>query len=366
MPYLAPLGAAATQSAFGWRNCKATLRSYRPKDSKCTLTRRLFQVCLTAKMSFRPFSLDICRASVAGLVFLACIGVSRAGDMSPQSIEIVPLHGTAINTNLDQLQPSETRDFEVLSPRAPRPFQAPVPPGRGIPMPPPQANAPSERERDLLDRRKNWVFMTPEDMMAPDAETDLSNSPGEKDGVDKKPTTAMQRYYQHLFDSDRQTATKQVGKADPGSWATNSATVDNSRSSDSPFNTSPDPGIFQPARADSFSGLFGSDADTTQQPSPEAVRLQEEQKAHMDSFKQLWDIDQPTAAAASATTPAPIVSAPLFGASQSAAPAFDAFSSPAPALSGRPNNDATAAPTMTSTRNIRPPHSDFTPPQRAF
>jgi hypothetical protein len=132
-----------------------------------------------------------------------------------------------------------------------------------------------------------------------------------------------------------------------------------------PFNTISGSGVFQPARADNFPDVFSSGSDVSQ-PSPEAVRLQEEQKAHMDSFKQLWDIDQSPAAVVSAPSAAPNVSSSVFGLSQNPQPALNPLISQSSALSGRPNT-APVQPTVTSERNaVVPPHADFAPPQRAF
>jgi hypothetical protein len=284
--------------------------------------------------------------------------------MRPQSIEIVPLHGSTINTNVDESQPVEAASLDGLSPRAPHPFR--LPQKAGALPPPPRVAAPSERERDLLDRRQNWVFMTPEDVAGTDPQTDSAGY--EKDGTDKKPTTAMQRYFQHLYDSDRQTGTNQLGKIDSDSWTkiTNSVGLDGAPSGLGAFNTVSDPGIFQPARGNSFSDVFGADAGTAS-PSPEAVRLKAEQEAHMDSFKQLWDINQPAVAAAPVSAPEPVVksSGSIFGSAQPVQSALNPPISFGNALSAG-QNIAPVQSSVTSSRNTMPPRPDFAPPQRPF
>jgi hypothetical protein len=332
--------------------------------SKWTLTGSLFELCLPAKMSFRPLNLDICRAGVAGLICLACAGLSRAQDMRPQPIEIVPLHGSVINTNIDDSRPIDAANLDGLSPRAPHPFR--LPQNNGALPPPPRTSAPSAQERDLLDRRQNWVFMTPEDAAGTDQQTDSGGY--EKDGTDKKPATALQRYFQRLYDSDRSTGTNQLGKIDSDSWTkiTNSVTVGGAPSGLGVLNTVSDPGIFEPARKDSFSDVFSGDTGAAL-PSPEAVRLKAEQEAHMDSFKQLWNIDQPTVAAAPASAPEPVIksSGPIFGSTQPVQPALNPPISFGNALSAG-QNIAPPQSSLTSSRNATPPRPDFSPPQRPF
>jgi hypothetical protein len=177
----------------------------------------------------------------------------------------------------------------------------------------------------------------------------------------------MQRYYQHLYDSDRQASMKKAGKPDSGTLTKSLIPDDASRLGNTPFSAdSQDPGVFQPARPDSFSGAFDSAAGSSQ-PSPETVRSQEEQKEHLDSFKQLWDIDQPPAAPTVSAPVAPVVTTPLFATPQPVTPALNAnFNSPVSALSSASAAPAAPAPTITSIRNTLPPRSTFAPPQRDF
>jgi hypothetical protein len=312
---------------------------------------------------------DFCRAALAGIVCLASVGVSRGGE----PIEVVAPRGSKMETNLEQTLPGETKDFENLGPHAPHPFRFSAP-SPALTLPPPQqpANPLTEREKELLDLRKNWVFMTPDDVVG-QAESDLSGGilGKDKDGSDKKASTAMERYFQRLYDSDRQTATNQVGKLDSSdSWTgpTNSVVGNNPGSSDGgAFGATPDYGIFRPARENTVSDIFGTSRDAGQ-PSPETVRLQEAQKEHMESFKQLWNIDQPAATPApvSAAVRAPISPTPVFGAPAGDQPAINAFNSSFGGLSGQASGTAPIVPTITSSRSIVPPHSNFAPPQREF
>jgi hypothetical protein len=320
-------------------------------------------------MSFRPFSLDVSRGGLALFVFLACVGVSRAEDAAKRSIEIVPLRGTKMNTNANQFQPADTQNLTPLFPSVPHSFEQPA---ATVELPPPrqQTVTPSAREREMMDRRKNWVFMTPEDFSGESSAKDISNTGDDKDAHGNRPTSAMERYYQHLYDSERATATNQFNKVDKDRWnaGTNSAGPGLQNSSGagfvtSPFNTVPDAEVFRSARPNVFSDIFGSDTDTGT-PSPESVRLKAEQKAHMDDFKELWNIGQPPAAPVSASVPSPSGSSPVFGLPQGAQPAFSAVGLPQSAPS---QGQATPLrPAATSGRIASPPRADFAPPQRPF
>jgi hypothetical protein len=275
-----------------------------------------------------------------------------------------------MGTNIEQSPPFETKDFENMGPHAPRSFHFFAPSPAVNPPPPQRVIPPTEREKELLDLRRNWVFMTPDDMVG-QAESDLSGGVlgKEKDGSEKKATTAMERFYQHLYDSDRAAATNQIGKMDSDSWTgtTNSVAGNSPRPSDGMFSTPSDPGVFQPSRANTFSDVFGYSRNTTQ-PNAETIRLQEAQKEHMESFKQLWDIDQPATPppTVTAAVPAPHSPSPVFGAPAGSQPSINTFNSSLGGLSGQAPATAPVLPTITSSRNIVPPHSDFTPPQRQF
>jgi hypothetical protein len=209
-----------------------------------------------------------------------------------------------------------------------------------------------------MDRRKNWVFMTPEEMMGTDIEVD----PG-KD-ADGQKLTVMERYYQRLYDADHKGVTNDIGKIDVPSWnrATNAFSVEGS--SYSPFSIAPDSDIFQTTRASVFAPTFDTGSGAAM-PTPEEVRQQAEQKAHMDSFKQLWDIDQPKALAPSAPLPVRAVSTPLFETPQGGQ-IFRPTGLPLTSGNGS-SQHATTEPTVSSTRAAaRPPRADFSPQQRPF
>jgi hypothetical protein len=305
-----------------------------------------------------------------GFACLAFAGASHAGE-GARNIEVVPLHGTPMDTNFDQLTPSDSQSFKPWSPHAPHPLQPAQQPGQALVPPPPrqQNTASAERERELLDRRRNWVFMTPEDYA----------SDGKKDGIeesggDKKSGTVLERYFQRLNDSDHAAVTNrsninkltgdQFGGGQTNLLGSEMRPVEGAFG-DSPFNGSIGAGVFQPMRRGDISNPFSSDNSGALR-SPEEVRVEAEQKAHMEAFRQILNIDQPAPAQVSSPAhSAPAVdSGPLFGLSS---PGIQP-NNPISAQDGRSSatQPQTPVPTVTTTRNIKPPHADFFPQQRPF
>ena len=316
-------------------------------------------------MSFRLSSLNIRRAGTVGIVCLAFAGIARAAE-GMRNIEVVPLHGTVMDTNFDQSSPSDPQRFEAWSPRAPRTVQPQTPGRTMIPLPPPQNGISPERERELLDRRRNWVFMTPEDYASPD---------GKKDALDGndlggKSATLMERYYQRLTDSEHAAVTNQFNKLDADQFGGRTNLVGGDlpapgRGSfgDSPFNPVTDAGVFESIRRNDLSNPFGSDTHSAL-PSPEEVRVQAEQKARMENYRQIWNIDQPAVAPAAAPVSVPIDSGPLFGLSDSSMRPVNSGNSSGGNSSS--SHSQTPTPIVASPRDTKPPNADFTPLQRPF
>jgi hypothetical protein len=321
---------------------------------------------IIATVSFRLSHVNICRASIAGLLFLALAGVVRGGE-GARNIEVVPMHNTAMDTNFDQLSRADRQTFENWAPRAAsRATVQPQPKGALIPPPRPQSAEPTQRERELMDRRRNWVFLTPEEYLS-NGEKNLGVEEFDKDGADNKSTmTAMQRYYQRLYDADHAPATNLLSKADSGHTNLITGGLRNTEAGsflDNPFSTTPDAGIFDPGKTHSFADVFGSQ-DNPALRSPESIRLEADQKARMDSFKQLWNIDQPAVATVASPVSGPIQTESLFGnSSGSLQPALSPVSSSAGGSSIRPQ---APQPLGSTDRTPAPPRSTFAPPQRPF
>ena len=274
-----------------------------------------------------------------------------------------------MDTNFDQPSPEDTQTFKAWSPHAPRPPVQFQPPGVVMaPLPRPQPTADAQREKELQDRRRNWVFMTAEDFASPDGKKDgLGN-----DDKDKKSMTAMERYYQRLYDSDHAAATNQFDRPEMDRLNARTNLVggevrnpDRGVFTEVPFSPTSEFDVFQPMRrSGGFADVFSSDTRDTM-PTPETVRVEAEQKAHMESFKQLWNIDQPPAAApVSSSASTPVDSGPLFGLSSPGVQSVNPLGS----LDGghSAQQSQTPAPAVPSPRISRPPHADFAAPQRPF
>ena len=316
-------------------------------------------------MSFGLPSLNLCRAGTVGIVCLAFVGAARAAE-GMRNIEVVPLHGTSMDTNFDQSSPADPQRFQAWSPRAPRTVGLSAPGTAMIPPPQPQNRISSEREKELQDRRRNWVFMTPEDYASPDG----NKSGLDGNGLDDKSTTLMERYYQRLSDSDHAAATNQFNKlnSDQFGGRTNSLggglpTPGGGSFGDGPFNAITDAGVFESIRRNDLSNPFGSDTSSGL-PSPEEVRAQADQKAHMERFRQILNIDQPAIAPVASPVSVPVDSGPLFGLSAPSMRPANSVSSPDGKSSS--SHSQTPTPPVPSPRSVKPPHADFSPPQRPF
>src|SRR5262249_51306802 len=138
-------------------------------------------------------------------------------------IEVVPSHGKALITpNNGQTQSPDQKNFNELFPSAPRPFLPDASP-QDIPLLPPERTVTrSQQQQDLIDRRKNWVFVTADDLMQDSDPTKaLGVKEYEKNGEEKRPTTAMERFYQRLYNADHASLTNGFS---PWNKKTNSVT----------------------------------------------------------------------------------------------------------------------------------------------
>jgi hypothetical protein len=314
-------------------------------------------------VSFRLSNSIFCRAGIVAFVCLVFAGISRGGE-GARNIEVVPLHGTSMDTNFNQSSTEDSQAFKNWSPHAPNSFKAQVPPGQTMSMPHPQPTVNSEHEKELMDRRRNWVFMTPEEYASPDGK----DGSDDKDG-NKKSTTAMERYFQRMNNSEQAGLTNSFNSARLNG-RTNLMEGGEVRQPDQgvfaevPFNPAPGVQVFQPARRNDFADVFGSDTQGTLR-TPETIQAEAEQKAHMESFKQIWNIDQPPAAALPvvSTVSAPTDSGPLFGFST---PGIQASTPENPFNHASSSQQPAPQPTVITPRMSRPPHSDFAAPQRPF
>lgn len=307
-------------------------------------------------MGIRPFSLMIQRARLAAFACVAGVCFWHARTACSRPIEVVPTQDSTASPNVSQSERPK-KDFPSMMPGPRRSWNfGDSDQGMAPSMMPHPPNPPlSARERELLERRRNWVFMTPEELMSGEGTDEmLGMKKDDKDGTELM--TPMERYYEQLLAPNRTSTTNQLDKSDSDSWnkETNALTGeqqsdDSAHPFESPFNSKPSPEVFRPIRPTTFSDVFGTGGNDNPD-DPETKRLRQEQQSHMENFKKLWDMDQ-----SSAAVPA---SAPVTG--NSASPS--AFPSAQPVLgTATPSWGSTAprsgnpAPAPVSSPHAAPP-----------
>ena len=323
---------------------------------------------IIATVSFRPFHPNFWRAVLVGSACLAFVGPAHAGE-GARNIEVVPFHNTAMDTNFDQPSRNDSDNLKMWKQLAPNAMAPSTPPTRMTPQPQSRQTL-SKEQQQLLERRRNWVFMTAEDYATTDPKTGkslLGNDDNKDDNM-----TAMERYIHRLEQASKASSTNEFSRMNADRLSASTNYFDSAvRGSDpgmfgqTPFNSGPSVDVFQPNTSGDSANFFGSSSVAA--PTPEEIRMQAEQKAHTESFKQLWDIDQASSAATPVTAPStsPIDSAPLFGTSTPAI--ANPFRQNTPSPAGNPVKPVTpAGMPATAPRYTPPPHSDFTPVQRPF
>jgi hypothetical protein len=156
-------------------------------------------------MSFRFSSLQICLAAATLVLSGVLVGNAQTGRKErgrpiefslPKSDEVTTnLHElTSKKDSLKQLEEDLYKPLESFSPKSSL---------DGVLVPPPRTpSAPaiqSKRVKELLERRKNWVFMSPEDLVsAPSVEDVLKTPQLGPDGQEKKELPTIERYYNRL------------------------------------------------------------------------------------------------------------------------------------------------------------------------
>jgi len=258
-----------------------------------------------------------CRASLAGLLCLAGVWISRAGDDSRESMIYVPSQSSGGGANAQHELPADARRFESRLPGTQHHLIQSGNSLEGVPAPPPPPLPArlTQKEQDDIDRRANWVFMTPQEiMLGYEAGRALEEKKPyhEMDDVNEaigQPTSAVERYYKRLLDPARFGVTNAVTRQESESTdrATNyfgfeeSAQRRTSEAFGNPFNNPPARGIFESENRKTFLDIFRVNGDSST-PSAEELREQKQEQAHIESFKQLWDIGQP-ASTVSSTLP---------------------------------------------------------------
>jgi hypothetical protein len=150
------------------------------------------------------------------LAFLLVMAMARVGVAAPpgtrpppgKPIEFWDPNQTEVTTNLNQAnqilsRPSKLKQIEEDIFRPLENTLTPRDSLQGVPAvpyrPEPAVVIPSKRAQELLERQRNWIFMTPAEVLgASKAEETLKSSGLETEMVEKEKTSAMQRYYLSL------------------------------------------------------------------------------------------------------------------------------------------------------------------------
>src|SRR5262245_57010789 len=120
-------------------------------------------------MSFRLFNIPSGRIGLSvSLVLAGCLCAS-AGDIRSRPLEVTPSRNSTLSTNVNQSRHVDGSALDALLPASRKSVFPDHSPDGMTPMPavppPTVAKKPTQREKEMIDRRRNWVFMTPEDLI---------------------------------------------------------------------------------------------------------------------------------------------------------------------------------------------------------
>jgi hypothetical protein len=141
--------------------------------------------------------------SLVMAVILACAGTSALGQGKQAAPATVRASTGETNSN-GTLESRGLKDFEQS---IFKPFRSLEPEGSLDPVmqqpqgPPPVQN---KRVKEAVERRKDWAFMTPEEILnVKNDENALNSSASAKDGDTKQELSPMDRYFQRLYGVER-------------------------------------------------------------------------------------------------------------------------------------------------------------------
>jgi hypothetical protein len=158
------------------------------------------------------FALPGC-VGLAALSLLLALASSASAAQKGRSIEFSGSTTTSdVSTNLHQLT-SKKDTLKEMEEDLYKPIFSPKSSLDGVAMPQVRPQVvpmiQSKRVQELIERRKNWMFMKPEDLMAAPTAEDIFKLPEYgPDGMEKKKTPALQRY---LEDLDKSTDKSKLG-----------------------------------------------------------------------------------------------------------------------------------------------------------
>jgi hypothetical protein len=359
-------------------------------------------------MSFRLSTLRS-RFGLAALAASAVlVGSAQAGSRRGvgRPIEFTEPRSYEVTTNLNQLT-SKKDSLKQLEEDLYRPVQSFTPKSSldGVMAPPLRAPAPSaiqsKRAKELLERRRNWVFMSPEDLFAaPTVEQILKAPDYGPGGLEKKEMPTLERYYHSLAPKRPARTSSDTAKEDELFNVAKKSTAPEAV----PENDDSDLPAGLKESADALKNLFQtgkSDSPLSQGATPTSfsdpfglasrVRTDEQTLAHkqlMDEYRTLLDpISHPPAvpnAAGSAfalsdtapSTPEPVAALPSIPTPNPRKSLDSLLNAANPLLGPAPLPDvnakalgqtrpASALPKVEE-RRPKPTAPDFTAPRRAF
>jgi hypothetical protein len=351
-------------------------------------------------MSRSPSLVRICCSAVV-LVMAAVVACSAQspGKQRVRPIEFSPARSDEVTTNLHQLT-SRKDGLKQLEEDLYAPLQHFTPHSSldGVMAPPPprspaQSAVQSKRVKDLLERRNNWVFMTPEDLLAgPTVDEVLKKPEYGPDGRDKQDRSAAERFYERIKPKRSTKPSKETSNEDIFNFTKKSARRDTT----SPELNEQD---LPDGVRDSVKALFEGD----EQPSPFSEKAKiptdmfgtpvkpqtleqiAEHKKYMDQYHMLVDSSwrPPTGPSLlstlpdpAAATPKPMTASPGLPSSSPYKAQDDQLNVLAPLL-GPPvlpdvnaralgqTRPASTVPTV-EPRRVIPPPANFSAPKRSF
>ncbi|MBI3851959.1 MAG: hypothetical protein HY298_17010 [Verrucomicrobia bacterium] len=136
-------------------------------------------------------------------VALGCLAAATVLAQRGQPIEFSAPQDVTVSSNLNQLRP-QPANLRQLEEETSKPFESLNPDSSLGPVittpfrPPPRPAVRSKRAKDREELLKNWVFMNPDDLTkGPTPEEIFKVKEYEKNGQEKKPLSAFERYNQN-------------------------------------------------------------------------------------------------------------------------------------------------------------------------
>jgi hypothetical protein len=130
---------------------------------------------------------------------------------------------------LKQLEQDLFRPFETIAPKGSLD-------GAYVPtMPEPQPNTPnvqSKRAKELLERRRDWAFETPEEILATSTDDTMNRRDKGKQSEDKSQLSPIERFYERLYSKDKKDSNRNGNKRNELSDSPKPGDLSNDREAD--------------------------------------------------------------------------------------------------------------------------------------